>query len=94
MANYGDLIYSRYRAAWIPPLGLEDESISVTASVTIARDGQVLRHEITKRSGNAAMDASIDSTLENVTFIEAFPAGSTDSQRTFTIKFTPGRDGQ
>jgi len=92
MANYGDIVYSHYRSAWTPPPELDDESISVTASVTIARDGQVLRHEIKKRSGNVAMDSSIDATMENVTFIDAFPAESKDSQRTYTIRFSPGKD--
>jgi TonB family protein len=59
----------------------------VVVSVTIDRDGNVMSGHITKHSGNAAMDRSIENTLEKVTFIEPFPAGSKDQQRTYTIKF-------
>ncbi len=86
-ANYRDLVASKYTDAWTPPPDLDDDSATVVVSVTIDRDGNVMSGHITKHSGNAAMDRSIENTLEKVTFIEPFPAGSKDQQRTYTIKF-------
>jgi TonB family protein len=86
-ANYRDIVASMYTAAWNPPASLDDESATVVVSVTIARDGHVVSHEIIKSSGNAAMDKSIGITLENVSFIAPFPEGSKDAERTFSIKF-------
>jgi len=86
-ANYRDIVASKYTAAWTPPASLDDDSATVTVSVTISRDGTVASHRIIKSSGNRDMDRSIGNTLENVTYIEAFPAGSKDQERTYTIKF-------
>ncbi len=86
-ANYRDIVASKYTAAWNPPANLDDESAAVTVSITIARDGTVVGHRIIRGSGNPGMDRSIQTTLENVTYIEAFPAGSKDAERTYTIKF-------
>jgi TonB family protein len=86
-ANYRDIVASKYTAAWTPPASLDDDSATVTVSVTISRDGTVASHHIIKSSGNRDMDRSIGNTLENVTYIEAFPAGSSDQERTYTIKF-------
>ena len=86
-ANYRDIVQSKYTAAWTLPASLDDDSVAVTVSVTIARDGSVVAHRIIRNSGNRDMDRSIENTLENVTYIEAFPAGSKDQERTYTIKF-------
>ena len=86
-ANYRDLVASKYTLAWNPPASLDDDTANVITSVTISRDGRVLRSHITKPSGNPTMDRSIQNTLDNVTFIEPFPADSNDRERTFTIKF-------
>ncbi|MDB6018997.1 MAG: TonB family protein [Pedosphaera sp.] len=86
-AAYKDVVASTYTAAWSPPADLSDESATVTVSVTIASDGHVANGHITKPSGNAAMDRSIRNTLETVTFIQPFPEGATDRERTYNIKF-------
>jgi TonB family protein len=87
VSNYRDIVYSIYTAAWQPPSSLTDELATVTARVTIARDGRVTSHEITKPSGNAAMDRSIENTLSSVTFVEPFPVGAKDLERSYSIKF-------
>jgi TonB family protein len=86
-ANYRDIVASKYTAAWTPPASLDDDSATVTVSVTISRDGTVASHRIVRSSGNRDMDRSIENTLDNVTYIEAFPASSNDQERTYTIKF-------
>ena len=87
VSNYRDIVYSMYTAAWQPPSSITDDTATVTARVTIARDGRVTGHEILKSSGNAAMDKSIENTLSTVTFIQEFPAGSKDLERSYSIKF-------
>jgi TonB family protein len=86
-ANYADLVQSMYYAAWNQPASV-DNSAAVLVSVTVARDGRVVRHEIVKPSGNTTMDNSIQNALENVPNIAPFPEGSKDEERTFTIKFS------
>ena len=89
MANYAQVIFSKYHEAWKIPLGLEEERASVLVSVTIARDGQVISAHILEYSGNRALDRSIQTTIERVTFLEPFPEGSKDQQRTFKLRFNP-----
>lgn len=87
MANYSDIVYSIYMAAWTPPASLEDESATVTARVTIARSGKVVHGEITRPSGNPALDRAVRAALDNVNFIAPFPPAATDSQRSYIFNF-------
>lgn len=86
-AAYKDIIQSTYTSAWSPPADLSDDTATVVASITIASDGRVMSGRITNRSGNAAMDRSIQNTLDNVTYIQPFPPGSKDRERTYSISF-------
>jgi TonB family protein len=85
--NYRDVVASIYTAAWTPPADLDDELATVSVSVTIARDGNVVTGHITKSSGNPAMDRSIQATLEKVTYIAPFPPGAKEPERIYRIKF-------
>jgi TonB family protein len=85
-AAYSDIVASTYNAAWSSPPGLNDDLAKVTVSVTIASDGRVVIGRITKPSGNAAMDNSIQNMLDIVTRIpQPFPEGSGNEERTFKI---------
>jgi colicin import membrane protein len=86
-ANYRDIIASKYYNAWVAPVGLDDDTPVVVATVTISRSGDVMSARIIKRSGNSLMDRSIQNVLENVTFIEPFPESSHEQERTVTIQF-------
>ncbi|MDB6121017.1 MAG: cell envelope integrity inner rane protein TolA [Pedosphaera sp.] len=86
-ANYRDLVFSRYYNAWNPPADTDDTR-EVMVSITISRDGNVLNARIVKRSGNAALDRSIQNVIENVTVIAPFPPGATEPERVFKIIFT------
>lgn len=85
--NYRDLIASKYYNAWNPPSVLNDDVQVVTASVTISKDGNVIRAHIVNASGNSLMDRSIEKVLDTVRYFEPFPRSSSDQQRTFTIQF-------
>ena len=86
-ANYGQLVKTKYTMAWIEPQSVTDEEATATVSITIARDGSVISARITQPSGNPQIDASVLRTLQRVTFIAPFPAGSKDDQRTYNINF-------
>jgi periplasmic protein TonB len=86
-ANYRDLVFSRYYSAWNPPTDTDDTR-EVPVSITISRDGNILSARILKRSGNSALDNSIQNALENVSFIAPFPAGANEPERVFKIIFT------
>ncbi len=84
--NYGDFVLAKYDAAWIAPAEVDDNEAIVKARVVIARNGNVVSAEIIKASRNATLDKSVRRALE-LKFIQPFPEGSTDSQRTFIINF-------
>ncbi|MEP6662172.1 MAG: energy transducer TonB [Verrucomicrobiota bacterium] len=54
--------------------------------MVIARSGKVISADIIKGSRDATLDKSVRRALE-LKFIEPFPAGSKDSQRTYIINF-------
>jgi TonB family protein len=88
-ANYAEVVKSIYDQAWTLPDSLANANETVKVRVTIASDGTVISARIIEPSGDAALDASVRTTLERVTFIAPFPEGSSDKQRTYTISFNP-----
>ncbi|HUB87594.1 MAG TPA: TonB family protein [Verrucomicrobiae bacterium] len=86
-ANYASVVKSVYEQAWIPPDNVENDDANTKVSVTIASDGTVINAHIITPSGDAGVDASVQRTLDQVTFVQTFPAGSTDKQRTYVINF-------
>jgi TonB family protein len=88
-ANYADAVKSVYDQAWTLPNAIANDNEIVKVSVTIASDGTVISARIIDSSGDAALDDSVQKTLERVTFIAPFPEGTTDKQRTYTISFNP-----
>jgi len=87
-ANYASIVKSVYDAAWMLPDTIAGDE-NITVKVTIASDGTVLSAHIIDRSGDAPVDASVQRALDRVTFVAAFPEGSSDKQRTYTINFNP-----
>jgi TonB family protein len=89
--SYASFVVSVYRRTWEPliPDGLARERIA-KVSVTIRSDGHVLSAKIIRKTGDAALDRSVQRALDRVKTIgERFPSGSKDSLRTFTLDFTP-----
>lgn len=93
--SYAQHVVSVYRRTWQPliPKNLTRSRVAVV-EVTIDRTGRVLSSRITRKTGDAALDRSVQSALDRVKTIgKAFPAGSKDSKRTFTLDFTPRIQG-
>ena len=90
-ANYAQEIQRRYKAAYDRQLqvagDIADGSAQVETSIIILRDGTVLNSSIVRPSGNAELDKLTRRVLDSVRDLPAFPAGATDSRRTFNIIF-------
>jgi TonB family protein len=86
-ANFLQAVKSVYTRAWIVPDGISDDDATVTASVTIARDGSVVESHITRSSGNMAVDRSVQATLDRVTFAAPLPRDAKEEQRKVSINF-------
>lgn len=90
-ANYAQEIQRRYKAAYDRQLqvagDIAEGSAQVETSIVILRDGTVLNSSIVRPSGNAELDKLTRRVLDSVRDLPAFPAGATDSRRTFNIIF-------
>ena len=86
-ANWIQAVKSVYDRAWILPTGIASDSGFAIATVTIARDGSVVSAEIVRRSGNAAVDDSVRTTLDRVRYAAPLPDDAKEDQRTISIKF-------
>src|SRR5437867_4683755 len=88
-ANYALLVQTVYDSAWqvLPDLALQEFVVPV--EVVIARDGHIVSQRILTRSGNSAMDRSVQRALDKVkaTGLSKFPEGTRDDEKTFNIKF-------
>ena len=88
-ANYASVVKSIYDQAWTLPDSIANDDENVKVIVTIASDGTVISARIIERAGDAPVDASVQRTLDRVTFIAPFPDGATEKQRSYTINFNP-----
>ena len=86
-ASYAAWVKTVYENAWIAPEDAATDDAITKVTVTIASDGTVLSGRISRPSGDAPVDRSVQRTLERVTFVKPFPEGSKDKQRTFIINF-------
>jgi TonB family protein len=86
-ANYASAVKSIYEQAWTPPDDTTSDDANTKVSITIASDGTVVSARILTPSGDDSVDASIQRTLDRVTFIAPFPEGSKDKERTYIINF-------
>jgi TonB family protein len=87
-ASYGAEVWRVYESAWVRPEDASIEDATVEVSVTIASDGTVIDKRITKRSGDHAVDASVQRTLDRVTTVgRSFPEGAKDKRHSYIIPF-------
>ena len=86
-ANFLQAVKSVYANAWVVPDGVADDQATTAASVTIARDGTVVSSHIVRRSGDSAVDQSVQATLDRVRYAAPLPEDAKESQRTVTINF-------
>jgi TonB family protein len=87
-ASFESVLRSIYFNNWREPSDATVEDAVVKATVTIASDGTVISARVTRGSGDAAVDRSVQRLLEDVTFIAPFPAGAKEKQRTYPLSFS------
>lgn len=90
-ASYAAVVKSVYEQALrsnVPDQVAHNDE-NTTVKVTIASDGTVISSEIISPSGDPAWDNAVQRTLDQVTFIAAFPDGATEKERHYTINFNP-----
>ncbi|MEI9959769.1 MAG: TonB family protein [Limisphaerales bacterium] len=86
-ASYASVVKSVYTQAWTPPTDAENDDANAKVSVTIASDGTVISARLITPSGDSGVDATVQRTLNRVTFIRPFPEGTADKERTYIINF-------
>ena len=89
--SYAQFVVSVYKRTWEPllPKSLAKYRVAVV-SVTVDRSGRVISAHIARKTGNTELDRSVQRALDRVKTIgKAFPSGSKESKRTFTLDFTP-----
>lgn len=84
--NYKQFVQAAYHNAWIPPAEIANDAMAVRAEVTVDRSGNVISAKPVRKSGNPALDKSVERALQ-LKFIAPFPEGSKDNQRDFIIIF-------
>ena len=87
-ANFYQSVKSIYERAWIVPDGITDDNATVGTEITIARDGTVVSARITRSSRNAAVDRSVQVTLDRVKVAVPLPESEKANQRTVGINFS------
>jgi len=86
-ANFLQAVKTVYQDAWVVPDGVADDQATAVASVTIARDGTVLRSHIVSRSGIPLVDHSVQAVLDRVKIAAPLPDDAKENERTVTINF-------
>jgi TonB family protein len=86
-ADYASVVKSIYERAWVAPEDAQNDDANTKVSVTIASDGTVITARVIGASGDSGVDATVQKTLDRVTFIAPFPPGTTDKERTYIINF-------
>ena len=90
-AGYLSVLQSIYQSCYDRELAaageLAGKESTVIVVVTVERSGRVVNSRVSRPSGIAQLDRLVRRVLDQVDFIRAFPAGSKDSERTFTIGF-------
>lgn len=85
--GYGTYLKSFYEARWRRPSSLPVPVAYVGVAITVARDGRLVRFELLEKSGIKSLDDSVLEVISRYRTLERLPAGSTDPERTFRIKF-------
>ena len=88
-AGFNQTLASTYMRQWIAPSDAADSDAKVIVSVTLNRNGSVVSSRITKSSGNADLDRSVQQALDKVSFVAPFPEAVKDLQKTFHLEFDP-----
>ncbi len=85
--GYGSYLKAFYEARWRRPGSLPVPVAYVGIAITVARDGRLVRFELVEKSGIRVLDDSVLDVIQRYRTLEPLPAGTSDVERTFRIKF-------
>jgi TonB family protein len=85
--GYGTYLKTFYEARWRRPSSLPVPVAYVGVAITVARDGRLVRFELMEKSGIKSLDDSVMEVIQRYRSLYPLPAGSSDPERTFRIKF-------
>lgn len=85
--GYGTYLKTFYEARWRRPSSLPVPVAYVGVAITVARDGRLVRFELLEKSGIKSLDDSVMEVIQRYRSLYPLPAGSSDPERTFRIKF-------
>lgn len=87
-AGYASWVLTIFDKAWVAPDDATSEDATAEVRVTITSDGTVVSKRIIKRSGDAAVDSSVQRALDKVENIgRPFPEGMDEKEHTYIIPF-------
>ena len=87
--NYRDAVFSAYYHAWKTPEASAKNMAVADVKIVVSRNGDVLSSDFVTKSGDAAVDKSIQRALDQVERekLPHFPSASSDDERTFFLRF-------
>jgi TonB family protein len=85
--GYETAIFNAYYHAWKTPEETTDRLAVADAKIVVSRDGTIVSAEIVSKSGDAAVDRSVQRALDQVKTLPPFPEKAKDTQRSFLIRF-------
>jgi len=85
--NYRTAVFNAYYQAWKTPEGTTHNLPVTDAKIVVLRDGTVTLSEIVNKSGDTAMDRSVQRALNAVRHLPPFPPGAQEAERSFIIRF-------
>ncbi|HSY42567.1 MAG TPA: TonB C-terminal domain-containing protein [Candidatus Acidoferrum sp.] len=90
-ASYASVVKSVYEQALRShaPESVAQKDEKTRVRIVIANDGTVLSSTVISQSGDPSWDDAVQQTLDQVTFVAAFPDGATEKERSYTLGFTP-----
>ena len=78
--------------AWTPPIGVAG-NLSVRVLVKLKGDGIILGYTLIQRSGDAALDASVERLFQKVAKLDPIPWADPGETLDLPIEFRPGSGG-
>lgn len=90
-ASYASVVKSVYEQALRShaPEAVARKDEKTRVKITISNDGTVISSTIISSCGDPAWDDAVQQTLDQVSFVAAFPDGATEKERSYVLGFSP-----
>ncbi len=85
--NYRTAVFNAYYQAWKTPEETARKLAVADVKIVVLRDGTVASSEFVNKSGDAAVDRSVQRALDAVKQLPPFPTNAPDAERSFIIRF-------